>query len=140
MVFWGWYVGYFLVVASSFFYLATRKRYRDKTAAPNYEAVRNKVTVREEVKPEEVEEYSSSGFSLGILISAFVVLLVGFGLIGPISEQVNSLTVASGATNVTAVSGLASTVLSIVPAFFILAIIMAVIGAILAGLKRTGLA
>ncbi len=55
------------------------------------------------------------------LIGGFVAILLGVSLIGPISEEVN--TVASTGTALTNTTSWGSTVLKLVPGFFALAIL-----------------
>lgn len=105
----------------------------------DYEEGRDKLTPEVEKANEKIlesEEPSSSGFRIGNIISGFIALLIGLTLIGPISEQIQ---VASNATNSTYVEPLfaTSTILNLVPIFFAIAIVTAVI-AMLTGNSRIG--
>lgn len=119
-----------------FFYLASRKKYRDATAAPNYEQIRNKVTLREkepEVVIEDIGEYSGGGGMLGNLIGGFIVILVGTSLAPEISKIVNSAAMESNLT------GSSETMLTLVPLFFTLAIVVASLSMMAKGLNNAGI-
>ena len=69
--------GTLLVGILLFFYLATRKKYLDPSAAHNYEKIRNNVTVREPEVNKITKERSYSGhLPLGNLIGAFMVIVI----------------------------------------------------------------
>lgn len=162
MINWGYAIAgsLFFLGISFFFYFASRKKYRDPTAAPNYEKVRNKLTTREP-EVEEEEEYDGSGFGagmLGNLIGGFIVILVGFSLIGPIASQVNSALNYSCSSSTTYVNGVliksasdcsnvtmlesskwASTILQLVPGFFCVGLIAVAITILYTSFRKGGM-
>lgn len=87
--------------------------YKKNKAIKHYEEIRDKLTLREQKeKEEEIESYS--GFNIGNIIRAFIVMIVGFTLIGTINEEIN---------NISGVGTFTSEILNIIPIFFVLATI-----------------
>lgn len=125
--------------AFSFLLLILRSKWlQTKKNIKDYEEGRDKLTHR---KPKEVEIESSGGFSLSTLLGGFVTLLVGASLIGPISEQVGiasqSLNATSGANQLA--TSMSSSLLQIIPVFFAIGLIAAVVGLMASGFRNQGL-
>jgi heme/copper-type cytochrome/quinol oxidase subunit 2 len=140
-----WYIAGLSIIVLGIFlfiYFATRKKYRDPSAAPNYENIRNKLTVRElEEEPEEDEEEykqaSTSGLDIqGLIMSIVVVsitLVIGVYVLsimstaftdGSASQNVTSQTIEqlSGTASfipIIAVIGFAVMMLAMLSQFFI---------------------
>lgn len=125
-------LGLFLLGIVLFFVLARRRAYRDQTAAKNYEAIRQKLTLREPEPKKKVELSLPSGGVLGNLIGGFVTIVVGASLLPAIQEQVG----ASAAMNVTSA---ASTLLPMVGVFFGVGVAVAALSQIGMGLRNAGL-
>lgn len=127
--FYGSLGGTLLLGVLLFFYLASRKKYRDKSAAENYEKIREKVTVRETPKEEDTSSESTSGGGiLGNLIGAFITILIGLIGITILPEVINQ------SANVT---GASSTLLNLVPLFFGFAIAMGALGMVYTALRNS---
>ena len=135
----------------AFFFLMRPRKYRDPSAADQYTKVRNKLTVREEKKPEKPEETEEDGspFSFfGNIIGGFVVILIGVSLIGPIANVVNDINnnTNNNNTNQTCVanafgeclpwSSISSTMLKMVPAFFGLSVIAVALAIVASALRN----
>lgn len=146
---WYWYAGYVALVLVIFFYFATRKRYRDPTAAPNYEKVRNKVTIREEEKEPEIEVSLAGSTVISMLpgfISLALIIFIGVSLIGPIANQVNLAmnenSLSNNATSSASLmlsSGFTMTILKLLPAFFVLMILGIVIAILFNAFRMRGI-
>lgn len=116
-----------------FFYLASRKKYRDPSAAQNYEKIRNKLTVREPEKKKEPEyEYSGGIGFLSNIIGGFIVFFVGTSLVPEISKQV------AHASMVGNVTGATDTLLGLTTVFFTLAVAVSALGICYLGLRNSG--
>jgi hypothetical protein len=122
-------------------FLACKRNYRDGTAAKNYEKIREKLTLREPEPEVDTNDYGEgsgigSGF-LGSIIGAFVVLFVGFSLIGPITETINTSIQETNVSssqfqNLIPIAGM-------VPLFFTIVILTIVISTIFISIRNTGL-
>ena len=134
---WYVYVGWVVLCLIAFFYLSTRKKYRDPSAAQNYEKTRNKLTLREIKEPETnvTEEVEGVHFDLGLLVGVFIVLIVGVSLLGTIADQISGAMNSTAINNSSMSSSAVGTIASVVPIFFIIAVIGTVI-AMLAGFFR----
>ena len=100
-----------------------------KVHIKHYEENRNELTSR---KKKEVNKNVSFKLPISSLISGFITILIGVSLIGPISDQVNA--VSNQLDNVS--TSYSSAVLSIVPAFFAVAIIILAISIIYSSLRE----
>lgn len=77
--------------------------------------------------------FSISNIRIGYLLGGFIVILVGINILPTILNKVK------WDTNVANVTGVAGTVLNIVPLFFALGIMAAGISVVIGGLRRGGL-
>jgi len=126
-----------LIVAFS---LSLRRKYRDDTAAKNYERIRNKLTTREkkvEKIEEEDEEYSGGvgGGIIGSLIGGFIVIMIGVSLLGPVTNSVNDAVNSSNQS----MSPVSQTFLKAVPIIFIVAIVFIAIASAANALRNGGM-
>lgn len=99
----------------------------------HYENIRDKLTVRQ--KPEVIETSGGGVGMLGNLIGGFIVILVGVMLIPAVTQQVSKASQSSG-MNVTTWG---STVLTMVPAFFIIGLIGIIVAIVASQLRNVGL-
>jgi len=78
---------------------------------------------------------------LGNLIGGFITIVIGVNLIGPIADSVvEARYMGTGAnTNVTNLTGAASTILGLTPLFFALGIMSAGVALAVGGLRNAGL-
>ena len=118
------------------YWLQSRKNIDD------YQKGRDKLTFRE--KKVKVKS-SGGGFSLGNIIGAFIVILIGSSLLPVVADQVGGVCKDSN-INVTAVSyalcnveGASSTLLNFVTIFFALAIVGVAISMVFLGLRGAGM-
>lgn len=142
---WYWYAGWIALVLIVGYYLATRKKYRDPTAAPNYEKVRNKLSTRKLKVEEKVEDYT--GVSLGLfgdvhsiimgIVTVGIVIVVGCTIMSQIG---NTLSDTSMAANV---SGQMSDSLqqfsSFIPILDVVLIATTVLAVLFAAFSRSGI-
>lgn len=107
-----------------------------KTKEPikHYEGMRDKLTLRKEV-PEE--ESGGRGFNIANLIGGFIVILIGGALFPEIARQVKSASVSMNAS--TSMFNSLSSIIEIVPVFFVLTIAIVVISIIFNSLRDAGL-
>lgn len=124
-----------------FFYLSTRRKYRDATAAHNYEKIRNKVTVREEESEENESDYEDAGLpgmSLSAVISGMVILVIFLTIGGSVFSTVSESMVGSQISNVTTSSSQLTTgIFTLLPIFMILAIAVIIISIISSAFTKT---
>ena len=102
------------------FIVITFKARKKHKAIKHYEELRDKLSVREAEEETGIteEEYNAIGdFSLGNLIGGFIAILIGVMLLPIITDEVQ---IASGEC----VTEAACTMLSLIPIFFALAIVM----------------
>lgn len=94
----------------------------------DYEEGRDKLTPEVQKANEKIiesqEEGYSGGFSIGSIISGIVTILIGFSLIGPVSEQVKLATVSSATNSTLASTEFTSTVLNTIPILFALGVLI----------------
>jgi len=130
-------VGVFILL---FFYLASRKKYRDPSAAPNYTKIREKLTLREpEPEPEKEEEPESGGGFLGSIVGGFITILVGVSMLPIIMDTMAETTTEMSSSNVTKDIIIAnSTLIGIVPLIFGIAILIAGLAIAASGLRSSG--
>lgn len=123
MVAWYIYAGGVTITLILFIYLATRRNYRDPTAAQNYEKIRNKLTTRKLLEPKE-EEYEDSGFNLQSLILGIVVIgitiTVGFSILDTMTAELANMTTATNVT--TEMTDQLTTMSNFIPLVFIVMI------------------
>lgn len=136
------------IVVFLFFFIRGKLQ---SAAIRHYEKMRDRITIeqiehsgKEKKKSEEKiqEDYSdddSPGFSgpglLSSLIGGFVAIFVGVSLIGPITEQVKSVSTNS---NLSDASTFAPQVLEMVPTFFIIGLVMVVLITVWSALRNVG--
>jgi len=75
---------------------------------------------------------------LGNLIGGFITIVIGVNLIGPVADDVVTVRYGNG-TEVTNLTGAASTILGLTPLFFALGIMSAGIALAVGGLRNAGL-
>ncbi len=137
-------IGIVLVGFLIFLFLIFKAR-RKARAIVHYESIRDKLTLREEEEAEEIVNEALGGFSLGNLISGFIVILIGVNLIPEIMKQVGLTCDGSTVANITSVSnevlcqGAAGTIVNLIPIFFVITLITLAISLTLRGLKGAGL-
>lgn len=125
-------IGLFLLGIILFFYLSTRKNYRDQSAAPNYDKLKNesinhykekrdKLSLRK-IKKVEFYEPEESGFNPFVLVHGIIVLaislFVGTTVLGTMQDTINETSVEYNVT--TGLTEMMSQVRSSIPIIFIL--------------------
>lgn len=108
----------------------------------HYENMRDKLTVRK--KPQEIEVTGEGSGLLGMLpnlIGGFITIFIGISLLPVIVQQVNiAQNTTMNQNNVTTPSTqMTDTMLKILPVFFILAVLGAVIAIVAGALRGSGL-
>lgn len=142
------YLIYFFVIIAVgiifFLYLATRRKYRDPSAAKNYTKIRDKLTLREPPKPKVRKVKKDSIFehlTLESMITGFIVLLIGAFMLPAVSQSVNDAQSSMASANVSgSIDGAASTIVGLTTVFFALAIAITIITVVFGGLRNSGLA
>src|SRR5205085_2996764 len=126
-----------------FLFLASRKKYRDASAAPNYEKLREKLTTREiEEEPEEEESYEDTpSFGLPNPISLVcglvvfgIMIVVGTTILSSLSSQLNAINQTSAAVNAT--SELTNSLQNVTAAWIPMFFFVMIVGVILITLVR----
>ena len=152
-------LGTLLLGVILFFYLASRKKYRDASAAPNYDAkknesiehykqVRDKLSLRK-IKIQEEPTSSGSGI-LGNLVGGFVFIMVGLSILPTISDAVNSAYCSTTPSSINVTSAINNfacinkesaqgTMLGLVTPFFALIICIAALFMVGNPLRNSGL-
>lgn len=137
--------GIFLLAIIIFFYLAKKKKYRDKTAAENYEKVRNKLTIREEEKEQEPEEdIGGMGLSSILVPTIFlffvfgVILIVGTEVMSQMSLALNESSLAYNQTNTLSIA-MTSSITNFIPIIGVIILLTVVILLISSVTRATGL-
>jgi len=132
-----WIVALSIVAVGLFIFLfLTFKAVRKHKAIRKYEELREKLSVREAeeetgITEEEAESYG--GFSLGNIVGGFITIVIGVSLVPIISKEINL----ANSTNI--VSPTNSTILKLVPIFFVIAIVGIAIGIASSSLRKSGL-
>lgn len=130
---WQYIVAGAIVVAGIFlfFYLATRKHYRDPSAAQNYEKIRNKLTTRDLEVEEDEEPVEGSG-ALSSVVSIFgaiiglgIMVMVSVSIMGQLNSSVANMTAAGNVT--TALTEQVSLIGSFFPVMIAIMILMSVV-------------
>ncbi len=129
-------------------FLIFRARRKAK-AIIHYEAIRDKLTLREE--EEKVEDSLEGSFGLGNIVGGFVALFVGLSLLPVISKEIKIACgeSASSVANVTQeglaqvgaglCEGTAGTILGIMPIFFAIGVLIIGLGMMRGALRNTGM-
>ncbi len=130
---WQWYLGAAILdligLAICLYFVFRHKR--KAKAIEHYEDIRDELTVRKEITSEAIEETCSGGI-LGRLVGAFVVILVGFSIMGAMTE-----TLESPELNVT--SQTQQTIIDLMPLMFALGILCAGVAIAFQGLRSAGI-
>lgn len=74
---------------------------------------------------------------INIFITIFIAVLIGVSLVGPIADQVN--TAAASGTSLSNATSWASTVLKMVPGFFVLIILGVVVAGLYSVFRQAGI-
>lgn len=137
---WWYLAGWGVFCSIGFFLLSLRRKYRDPSAAQNYETIRNKVTLRK-IQPTKEKEQTSSerGPFIGTLIGGFIVILIGVSLIKPITEQVNTAQGILNSTQDRQVTAFTSSILESIPYLFSISILLVVISITFSMLNNAGM-
>lgn len=139
---WSLYVGGGMIGISIliFFILIFRAKFiANRTHIDDYQKKRDQITPKaQDEKVEEVNGESDSFIHfIPKLVSAFVILLVGISLLGPIRDQI--ATVTTNSSSDFASTGAMQTMLALVPGFFLIALIIPVIVIVFAALRKAGM-